>query len=46
VLAICAGFNVLNCQSATRSALRFGLLKNPGLLSGLSLSVLLQALVL
>ena len=46
VLAMCQWFNVLNCQSATRSALRFGLLKNPWLLGGLSLSMLLQAAVL
>jgi Ca2+-transporting ATPase len=46
VLAMCQWFNVLNCQSATRSALRFGLLKNPWLLGGLSLSVLLQAAVI
>jgi Ca2+-transporting ATPase len=46
VLAMCAWFNVLNCQSATRSALALGLLKNPWLLGGLSLSMLLQALVL
>jgi Ca2+-transporting ATPase len=48
VLAMCQWFNVLNCESATRSALRLrrGLLKNPWLLGGLSLSVLLQAVVL
>jgi len=48
VLAMCQWFNVLNCESATRSALRLrrGLLKNPWLLGGLSLSVLLQGLVL
>jgi magnesium-transporting ATPase (P-type) len=46
VLAMCQWFNVLNCQSASRSALRLGVLKNPWLLGGLSLSVLLQALVL
>jgi Ca2+-transporting ATPase len=46
VLAMCQWFNVLNCQSATRSALRLGLLKNPWLLGGLSLSVLLQAAVI
>ncbi|MBA4343335.1 MAG: haloacid dehalogenase [Methylibium sp.] len=45
LLAMCAWFNVLNCQSATRSALRLGLLKNPWLLGGLSLSVVLQGLV-
>jgi Ca2+-transporting ATPase len=46
VLAMCQWFNVLNCQSATRSALKLGLLKNPWLLGGLSLSMLLQVLVL
>ena len=46
VLAICQWFNVLNCQSATRSALRLGLLRNPWLLGGLTLSVLLQGLVI
>ncbi|WP_366806987.1 HAD-IC family P-type ATPase [Polaromonas sp.] len=46
LLAMCQWFNVLNCQSASRSALKLGLLKNPWLLGGLSLSVLLQLLVL
>jgi calcium-translocating P-type ATPase len=46
VLAMCQWFNVLNCQSAIRSALKLGLLKNPWLLGGLSLSMLLQLLVL
>jgi Ca2+-transporting ATPase len=46
VLAMCQWFNVLNCQSATRSALRLGLLKNPWLLAGLVLSIALQLLVL
>ena len=46
LLAMCQWFNVLNCQSATRSALRLGLLKNRWLLGGLSLSVLPQGLVL
>jgi len=46
VLAMCQWFNVLNCQSATRSAFRLGLLKNPWLLGGLALSVALQLLVL
>ncbi|MDI1274291.1 HAD-IC family P-type ATPase [Polaromonas sp.] len=46
VLAMCQWFNVLNCQSATRSALRLGLLKNPWLLGGLALSIALQVLVL
>jgi len=46
VLAMCQWFNVLNCQSATRSAFRLGLLKNPWLLGGLTLSIALQVLVL
>jgi Ca2+-transporting ATPase len=46
LLAMCQWFNLLNCQSAQRSALRLGLLKNPWLLGGLALSVALQAAVL
>ena len=46
LLAMCQWFNVLNCQSPTRSALRLGLLNNPWLLGGMALSVLLQAVVL
>ena len=46
VLAMCQWFNVLNCQSATASALRLGVLRNRWLLGGLTLSVLLQALVI
>lgn len=46
LLAMCQWFNVLNCQSATRSALRLGILRNPWLLGGLLVSVLLQAAVL
>jgi Ca2+-transporting ATPase len=46
VLAMCQWFNVLSCQSATRSALGLGLLRNPWLLGGLALSIALQALVL
>ncbi|MDO8418826.1 MAG: HAD-IC family P-type ATPase [Rubrivivax sp.] len=46
VLAMCQWFNVLNCQSASRSALRLGLLRNPWLLGGLALSVALQVAVL
>ncbi len=46
VLAMCQWFNVLNCQSATRSALHFGILRNPWLLGGLALSIALQAAVL
>ncbi|WP_418318795.1 cation-translocating P-type ATPase [Piscinibacter sakaiensis] len=46
VLAMCQWFNVLNCQSATTSAFKFRLLRNPWLIGGLTLSVLLQGLVL
>ncbi len=46
VLAMCQWFNVLSCQSATRSALQLGLFRNPWLLGALALSVGLQALVL
>ncbi len=46
VLAVCQWFNVLNCQSATRSALQLGILRNRWLLGGLALSVVLQAAVL
>jgi Ca2+-transporting ATPase len=46
VLAMCQWFNVLNCQSARASALGFRIVRNRWLLGGLSLSVLLQALVL
>ena len=46
LLAMCQWFNLLNCQSAQRSALRLGLLQNPWLLGGLMLSVALQAAVL
>ncbi|CAN5222919.1 HAD-IC family P-type ATPase [soil metagenome] len=46
LLAMCQWFNALNCQSASRSALALGVLKNPWLLGGLGLSLLLQALVL
>jgi magnesium-transporting ATPase (P-type) len=46
VLAVCQWFNMLNCQSATRSALRLGILRNPWLLGGLTLSIVLQAAVL
>ena len=46
MLAMCAWFNVLNCQSATRSALALGVFKSPWLLGGLALSMGLQALVL
>jgi Ca2+-transporting ATPase len=46
VLAACQWFNVLNCRSETRSALSFGLFRNPWMLGGLALSILLQLLVI
>ena len=45
VLAACQWFNVLNCQSETRSALRLGLFRNRWLVGGLALGISLQALV-
>ncbi len=45
LLAMCAWFNVLNCQSATASALGRRLLRNRWLAAGLALSVALQAAV-
>jgi calcium-translocating P-type ATPase len=45
VLAACQWFNVLNCESETRSSLRFGLIRNKWLLGGLGLGILLQAAV-
>ncbi|MDH5329001.1 MAG: HAD-IC family P-type ATPase [Aquincola sp.] len=46
LLAMCQWFNVVNCESATRSALRLGVAGNRWLLAGLAASVLLQASVL
>ena len=46
VLAMCQWFNVLNCQSATASAIGTRLLRNRWLAGGLSLSIALQAAVL
>jgi magnesium-transporting ATPase (P-type) len=46
LVAVSQWFNMLNCQSATASALRGGLLRNPWLVGGLGLAVLLQGLVL
>ena len=43
---MCQWFNVLNCQSARASALGLRIVRNRWLLGGLTLSVLLQALVL
>jgi Ca2+-transporting ATPase len=46
VLAACQWFNVLNCRSATRSALTADLFKNRWLVGGLALSIVLQGLVI
>jgi len=46
VLAACQWFNVLNCQSETRSALGLRLFRNKWLLGGLSLGILLQLAVI
>jgi len=46
LLAFTQWFNVLNCRSATRSALGGSLLRNRWLLAGLAASFLLQAAVL
>lgn len=46
VLAMCQWFNVLNCQSATASAIGTRLLRNRWLAGGLGLSIALQAVVL
>ncbi len=46
LLAVCQWFNVLNCQSATASALRLGVLRNHWLAAGFGLSLVLQAAVL
>ena len=45
LLAVCQWFNVINCESRTRSALRLGILKNRWLLGGLLLANLLQIAV-
>jgi magnesium-transporting ATPase (P-type) len=46
VLAVCQWFNVLNCQSETRSVFSLGLLRNPWMAGGLLLSILLQLAVI
>lgn len=46
ILALCQWFNVLNCQSASHSALTFGILRNRWLIGGLALSIVLQGAVL
>ncbi len=45
VLAVCEWFNVVNCRSATRSALTLGLLRNRWLIAGLVAGSMLQAAV-
>lgn len=42
LLVICEWFNVLNCRSATKSALDWSLLRNPWLIGGLVVANLLQ----
>jgi magnesium-transporting ATPase (P-type) len=46
LLAMCQWFNVLNCESATRSVFRLGILKNRWLAGGLAVAVSLQIAVL
>ncbi|MGE3974685.1 MAG: cation-translocating P-type ATPase [Bdellovibrionales bacterium] len=46
LLVVCQWFNVLNCRSATHSALTWDILKNPWLLGGLIISNLLQITVI
>jgi Ca2+-transporting ATPase len=46
VLAVCQWFNVLNCESETRTALRLAIFKNKWLLGGLVLGNILHALVI
>ncbi|MBI3186800.1 MAG: cation transporting ATPase C-terminal domain-containing protein, partial [Gammaproteobacteria bacterium] len=46
VLAVCQWFNVLNCESESRSAFGFGLLRNKWLLGGLALGIVLQLAVI
>lgn len=46
LLALCQWFNVLNCESAIQSALRFRIFKNKWLLGGLILGGALQAAVI
>jgi magnesium-transporting ATPase (P-type) len=46
VLALSQWFNVLNCESATRSVLQLGVLKNRWLLGGLALAMALHVAVI
>jgi magnesium-transporting ATPase (P-type) len=45
MLAVCQWFNVLNCRSATQSALSLDLRKNPWLLAGIALANVLHLMV-
>jgi magnesium-transporting ATPase (P-type) len=45
LLAVCQWFNVVNCRSATRSALSLSIFKNPWLIGGLVAGNLLQLAV-
>jgi Ca2+-transporting ATPase len=45
LLAVCEWFNLLNCRSERRSALTNPLHRNPWLLGGLAISILLQLAV-
>jgi magnesium-transporting ATPase (P-type) len=45
-LVLCQWFNLLNCQSATRSALHADISRNRWLMGGLMLSIVLQGAVL
>lgn len=46
VLVLCQWFNVLNCRSAKRSIFKNDMLRNPWLLGGLALSVILHLAVI
>jgi Ca2+-transporting ATPase len=46
LLVVCEWFNVLSCRSELRSAMSFGLLRNPWLLGGLVVGNLLQVAVI
>ncbi|MBA3539531.1 MAG: HAD-IC family P-type ATPase [Deltaproteobacteria bacterium] len=45
LLVLCEWFNVLNCRSATKSALDLGIVRNPWLIGGLVLGNVLQVAV-
>jgi Ca2+-transporting ATPase len=45
MLVVCQWFNVLNCRSALRSVFSLNLLKNPWLLGGLAISIMLHIAV-